>query len=138
MSFVENVWKGTKRRLGFYGGLLVVGAAGYGVYQIISPDARYLPGPYGVRDTVVTSYPIWDSSDGNSISYSTHYYRTTQWTAYKTASDSDRRYVDRAFLNYRWGYTFADGNALEDSVNARLGTGYGSAAQIQWPLPTEE
>lgn len=138
MSFVENVWKGTKRRLGLYGGLLVVGAAGYGVYQLFSPDPKYLPGPYGARTTVETSSPIWDATEGNSISYSTHYYRTRQWSAYKNASDSDRQYVDRAFLNYRWGYTFADGNALEQSVNARLGQGYGSAATLQWPLPTEE
>jgi len=76
------------------------------------------------------------------------------WDRYKNGSEASKEYVDRALLNYRWGYTWYDGRrhvahsnydipAAEDLdlamtmvlLHGKGQIGTNASPSIVWPLP---
>ncbi|MBU02545.1 MAG: hypothetical protein CME55_04550 [Halieaceae bacterium] len=110
---------------------IVIAAALIGVANtVLGP--KYVPGQYGERDRISFSTEIWPGY-GTEMSLSTYRYLTQRWPQYTASSSSIREYVDRAMLNYQYGYTFANGDALENAINDAVY--YNRKVDLTWPIP---
>lgn len=110
---------------------IVIAAALIGVANTVF-GPNYVPGQYGERDRISFSTEIWPGY-GTEMSLSTYRYLTQRWPQYTASSSSIREYVDRAMLNYQYGYTFANGDALENAINDAVY--YNRKVDLTWPIP---
>ena len=110
---------------------IVIAAALIGVANTVF-GPKYVPGPYGERDRISFSTQVWEGY-GTEMNFSTYRYLTQRWPPYAASSSSTREYVDRAMLNYQYGYTFANGDALENAITDAVS--YNRKVGLTWPIP---
>ena len=133
-EFGKQVWKATVRRLGFYGAIFAVGAGAFAVHAVFFAK-KYAHGPYGKRDQISLDYDPF--GEGTNMTLSSYRFHTRRWPLFRAASPAVKEYVERAFLNYEYGYTFATGMALDLAIDAAVLSGNPNPVPLVWPMPEE-
>ena len=126
--------------------LLLVGATvAYLVNRSESEaDQSFVIGPYGKRDTVT----LGERGNNPRVIPIDQYYRDyiENWTPYlpgvyftatqKDSTEDVRQYLKRAYLNYKWGYTFVSNfSFLEADQKANRYMIVAILPELKWPLP---
>lgn len=127
------------------------------VISYLTKEQQYVPGPYGERKTLIFSSPPFggeyfgqDLRHKREFDFDNFRYMYTSLESYKNASEGSKKYIDRALLNYRWGYTFPTADSLLatltvtplnadksfEQINEAIELVYGLA--LVWPLQKVE
>lgn len=138
MSFVSNLWKTTKSRLGFYGALAAIGGGALivgQVYQVLT-SVKYKEGPLGRKTHVKLSEPFVQGSTQTEYTVGSFLRTLENMSSWDQLSEDRKTYIRRAVLNYENGYTFTNGDGL---LSAILDCWfYGTEKAITWPIPEED
>ena len=136
------------------------------VVNHLTEEEKYVPGPHGERKSLKFSQPPFggvyfgsDISNKRNFTFSEYSYIFTRLESYKNASEASKEYVDRALLNYRWGYTWYDGRRTDWRIHSgsdllaaedldlamymvlrhgKRQIGTKASPSIVWPLPKAE
>jgi hypothetical protein len=134
-EFGKQVWKATVRRLGFYGAIFAVGAGAFAVHAVFFAK-KYVHGPHGKRDRITLNYNAWGQAFTHD--FSTYRFNTQQrWPEFQNSSPEVQDYVNKAMLNYEYGYTFANGMELDNAINAAVYGQNPNPVPLVWPMPEE-
>lgn len=135
MSLMNDTWTRAKRKLGFYGALAAVGGGAYLVYTALNPAVKYQVGPLGKKTHVEVSEPFIQGSTKTRYTVSGFLFEIERISGFDQLPQSRKNYIRRAIINYEYGYTFPNGDALLEAVvnNWFLGI----EKEIRWPLPEE-
>lgn len=133
-EFGKQVWKATVRRLGFYGAIFAVGAGAFAVHAVFFAK-KYAHGPYGKRDQIALAYDPF--GEGTNMTLSSYRFNTRRWPEFQNSSSEVQDYVNKAMLNYEYGYTFATGMALDQAIDAAVLSGNTNPVPLVWPMPEE-
>ena len=116
-----------------YLGLLV----GVNSLWISYKDSHYIIGPYGKKDSVNLSEPVFTGDDSTSYSISGFRYRVHHLSGWDNLSDDKKTYINRCMDNHHYGYTFSDGDALVYSIVICYQLGL-MPLTLKWPIPRSD
>ncbi len=105
----------------FFGSMVGLAA----VVNHLTEEQQYVPGPYGERKTLTFSSPPFGGQDlthQREFDFDKFRRMFTRLESYKNASEGSKKYIDRALLNYRWGYTFPTADSLMEILSVVIGT----------------